>query len=63
MINKTAGNTVPFLHLYSDDVILSHDSHDDYHLLGQRHTVPVTPLPVTFLGQTLRDTSIEKIVE
>ena len=56
MINKTAGNTAPFIRLYSDDVIFSHDPHDDYHLLGQRHTVPVTRLPFTFLGQTLRDT-------
>ena len=63
MINKTAGNNAPFIRLQFDDIIFSHDSHDDYHLLGQRHTVPVTRLPFTFLGQTLRDTSNEKIVE
>ena len=63
MINKTAGNTAPFLHLYSDDVIFSHDPHDDYHLPGQRHAVPVTRLPFTFLGQTLRDTPNDKIVD
>ena len=63
MINKTAGNTAPFTRLYLDDVIFSHDPHDNYHLLGQRHTVPVTRLPFTFLGQTLRDTPKDKIVD
>ena len=63
MINKTTGNTAPFIRLYSDDVIFSHDPHDDYNLLGQRHAVPVTRLPFTFLGQTLRDTPNDKIVD
>ena len=63
MSNKTAGNTAPFIRLYSDDVTFSHDPHDDYHLLGQRHTVPVTRLPFTFLDQTLRDTPNDKIVD
>ena len=63
MINKTAGNTAPFTRFYLDDVIFSHDPHDDFHLLGQRHTVPVTRLPFTFLGQTLRDTTNDIIVD
>ena len=63
MINKTAGNNAPFIRLHFDDIIFSHDSHDDYHLLGQRHTVPVTRLPFTFLGQTLRDTTNDIIVD
>ena len=63
MINKTASNNASFIRLHFDDIIFSHDPHDDYHLLGQRHTVPVTQLPFTFLGQTLRDTSTEEIVD
>ena len=63
MSNKTIGNNAPFLHLYSDDVIFFHDSYDDYLLLGQRHIVPVTRLPFTFLGHLLRDTSNDIIVD
>ena len=56
MFNEAIGNNTPFPHLYSDDAIFSHDLHDDYHLLGPRHNVPVTQLPLTFLGHLLCDT-------
>ena len=63
MHNRAIGNNAPFLHLYPDDAIFFHDLHDDYHLLGSRHNVPVTRLPFTFLGHLLCDTSKDIFVD
>ena len=56
MSNKAISNKALFPHLSSDDAIFFHDLHDDYHLLGPKHNVPVTQLPLTFLGHLLCDT-------